>query len=290
MIRALRTLATGLVAATAVAWTAACGIPDAGPVLETMESQARERGLSDRVRYSATSDGTPGTMPTMMGPREEATPAGFTELVDLLQDNLSAARTAGYDTLNGNVVSVVGDTEIQMRTVPGPATQEVLEALIDPGVTRMEVNSPDTLVLEVWPERYRTIASLAPQLTQALEEGRHPGVVRISPVHTDSALHLHPGGLTEEVIFDSLLLADRMRAAAGEMYLPEIHVREGRIDRIQARHETIEPQFITALAQVAPDGTGLSVGRHDAVIGGESGEPPASEEERVLRELVEHPS
>ncbi|WIM73041.1 hypothetical protein QP028_04975 [Corynebacterium suedekumii] len=40
-----------------------------------------------------------------------------------------------------------------MRTVPGPATQEVLEALIDPGVTRMEVNSPDTLVLEVWPER-----------------------------------------------------------------------------------------------------------------------------------------
>lgn len=48
MIRALRTLATGLVAATAVAWTAACGIPDAGPVLETMESQARERGLSDR--------------------------------------------------------------------------------------------------------------------------------------------------------------------------------------------------------------------------------------------------
>lgn len=289
MFRVLRTLATGLVAVAALGWTAACGVPDAGPVLDTMESQARERGLADRISYRPTSDGTPGTQPMMRGDRWEATSAEFTELVDLLQDNMAAAQDAGYDRLTGNVVVGVEQTEIQLRTVPGPATQEVLEALISPGVTRLEVNSHD-LVFGLDPEAYRLFSSAAPQLSAALAEVEDPAKLVITSNHTGARLVVHPGSLTAEGLREILVLTDRLRTAAGDMHLAEITVRDGRIDSIVSRNEAIEPRFITALAQVAPDGTRLSIGHSDAIIGGQSAEPPASEEERLLRELVERPS
>ncbi|RSZ64291.1 hypothetical protein EAH68_04625 [Corynebacterium hylobatis] len=281
----------------------ACGLPDATPVVETLQDQARAHGLEQRIDYRTQASGVLGAYPTAVSAWEDATREDVRAMVALLQENTEATREAGFRNFRFHVNLYVDQTRLELRHAPSDELAGVLIDLIAPGVARVSAATPGHLDVAAEETAHGHMVAMAERVGESIVSSREKaGLSTASHLEVRTpgwsanlvlqATGQHP--LTPEHFRRHLDLAAELQMAAEPMRLDRILVRAGQGMDLTIHHGLFDPALFTTLAETAPAGTALIVHAQTgsalhAVIGGTSPEPPRNTAEEGLREVVEKP-